>query len=411
MFFLAIRHLLARKKQTIITLSGVMLGVTAFITFSGIMTGFQDFIIDQLVNNDSHVRITAREETIEEHSLDLNFFPQEKYVFWLTPPSGKKENARIIHPLGWFQRLKADPRVIGYSPQLVTNALFTRGGNSVSGRITGIDPNLQIHITNIENYMKVGKFLDLGRSGQKIIIGDELMKKLGARFGDSIFLSTGRGPTLPFKIIGNFHLGVTGLDNAMGFAPLVDVQSLNNTPSQISDIAIRLTDVEYARNFANSYALYSQEKVQSWDQSNANILSVFSIQNFIKSFVTISIMIVAAFGIYNILNILVNQKRKDIGILRSVGFESSDIVHLFLIQGLILGITGGILGLFIGKIMSLYIETLHIGGMTDRMIVNHSAKVYISGLIMAITSSAISSVLPAISAGKLKPIDIVRSGE
>lgn len=76
MFFLAIRHLLARKKQTIITLSGVMLGVTAFVTFSGIMTDFQDFIIDQLVNNDSHVRVTAREETIEEHSFDLSFFPQ-----------------------------------------------------------------------------------------------------------------------------------------------------------------------------------------------------------------------------------------------------------------------------------------------------------------------------------------------
>lgn len=122
-------------------------------------------------------------------------------------------------------------------------------------------------------------------------------------------------------------------------------------------------------------------------------------------------MIVAAFGIYNILNILVNQKRKDIGILRSVGFESSDIVHLFLIQGLILGISGGLLGLMMGKFMSLYIETLRIGGMTDRMIVNHSPKVYLSGLVMAITSSAISSVLPAISAGKLKPIDIVRSGE
>lgn len=411
MFFLAIRHLLARKKQTIITLSGVMLGVTAFVTFSGIMTGFQDFIIDQLVNNDSHVRITAREETLEEHSLDQSFFTKEEQIFWLTPPSGKKESARIIYPLGWFQRLKADPRVIGYSPQLVSNALFTRGGNSVSGRITGVDPNLQIHITNIENYMKKGKFVDIGRSGQRVIVGDELMKKLGARIGDSIFISSGKGPTMPFKIVGTFHLGIMGLDNAMGFAPLVDVQTLNNTPSQISDIAIRLTDVEYARDFADSYALYSQEKVQSWDQSNANILSVFSIQNFIKSFVTISIMIVAAFGIYNILNILVNQKRKDIGILRSVGYESSDIVHLFLIQGLILGVSGGVLGLMIGKLMSLYIETLRIGGMTDRMIVNHSPKVYLSGLIMAITSSAISSVLPALSAGKLKPIDIVRSGE
>ncbi len=93
MFFLAFRHLTSRRKQTLITLSGVSLGTMAFVAFSGIMTGFQDFIIDQLVNNDAHVKISAKEEYVEEHSFDNILFSEKQKIFWITPPSGKK-NAR-----------------------------------------------------------------------------------------------------------------------------------------------------------------------------------------------------------------------------------------------------------------------------------------------------------------------------
>ena len=162
---------------------------------------------------------------------------------------------------------------------------------------------------------------------------------------------------------------------------------------------------------AEQWAAFAKDKVQSWDQANANILSVFMIQNFTKNFVSVAILIVAAFGIYNILNILVNQKRKDIGILRSIGYTRSDIVNLFLIHGLVLGIGGGLLGLVSGYLLCNFIETLEIGGMADRMLVSYDPSIYWGGFSMALLASAISSFLPAWEAGKLEPIDIVRSGE
>ena len=106
-----------------------------------------------------------------------------------------------------------------------------------------------------------------------------------------------------------------------------------------------------------------------------------------------------------------NQKRKDIGILRSFGYDAGEIQNLFMIQGLFLGITGGIIGLFFGFVMSLYLSTLRIGGMTDKLMINFSLELYSMGILMAVAASVISSYLPARAAGKLNPIDIVRSGE
>jgi lipoprotein-releasing system permease protein len=411
MIFLAFRYLIARKKQSVLTLLGVALGTAAYITFAAIMTGFQGFIINQLVNNDAHVRITARDEMKSEQQFKELFFADQSHVFWITPPTGRSQAFKIDYPIGWYNRLKADPRVLSFAPQIGAQVVYTKGGLTQGGRLQGIVPDAQSRVTNIENYMKQGLFKSLSLGANNIVIGEGLMKKLGARLNDAILVAPGVGQPKPFKITGVFNFGVTQLDDTHGFANLKDVQSAIGRPSEITDIAIKLVDVDLAQEFALQYSEMTQNQVKSWDQSNANILGVFSLQDFIRSFVTIAIMIVASFGIYNILNILVSQKRKDIGILRSMGYDGNEVQFLFLIQGLVLGVSGGVIGLFFGFFMSLYLSTLHIGGMMESLVVNFSVELYVTGLIMAVASAVVSSYLPARAAGKLRPIDIIRSGE
>lgn len=411
MIFLAFRYLIARKKQSLLTLLGVALGTASFITFAAIMTGFQDFIVDQLVNNDSHVRITAPEEVKTESEYQLKFFPNASHVFWIAPPTGQNIASKIDYPIGWYERLKKDPRVFSFSPQIGAQVIFTKGGLTQGGRLQGIKPESQSKVTNIESYMTEGSYKSLSMTGHKILVGSGLLKKLGARLNDSIYIASGLTTPTPFKISGVFKLGVTHLDDTYAFANIKDVQTTIKRPSEISDIVIKLVDVNLSQEFANQYSAISKDQVRSWSEVNSNILSVFSLQDFIRSFITIAIMIVASFGIYNILNILVSQKRKDIGILRSMGFDGSDIQYLFLIQGLFLGIFGGIIGLAFGFVMSLYLATLRIAGMSDHLMINFSGKLYLYGFAMAVLSAVISSYLPARSASQLKPIDIIRSGE
>jgi lipoprotein-releasing system permease protein len=411
-FFLAIRHLLSRKKQTSLTLLGIILGTAAYVAISGMMLGFQTFMIDQLVNNDSHIRIKAREDILSEQSLNTAFFNSNTIVNWVKPPSGRKDNSSILAPKQWLDRVNADERVSGASPQLVVQGIATYGKLSLGVSIVGSDPDKQKTVSNIEKVMLDGKFSDIGTSGHRIAVGDEFLKKMGVTRGETILITVGKGLPQPFRVTSVFHLGIKSLDETRLFGALGDIQQLNQTPSRISDIAIRLIDVNLAAEVASTYNLLGQEKVQSWDQANEGIMSVFTSQDIVRNAMTISILIVAGFGIYNILSLAVTHKRREIAILRSMGFEPQDITNLFLIQGLILGLVGGATGVLVGYIASYFMSTIEVsanrglGG--NHMMVSFDYLIYVKAFFLALASSAFASFFPARSAGSLEPIDIIR---
>lgn len=412
MFFLALRHLFSQKRQSVLTLIGIVLGTAAYVAISGMMLGFQTFIVDQLVNNDSHVRISAREELILEHSLDKEFFGEKILVNWLSPPAGRRDNAYILYPKSWTDRLDSLPEVAAYSPQLVVQGLVNRAKVSTAARIIGCDPVRQSQVTNIEKYMVQGKFSDIAIGGNRIVVGEGLLQKLGARVPETILLSAGSGEILPFRVVGSFRLGVKSLDDSTIFGVLSDIQKLNRTPSRVSDIAIRLHEVDRAGELASLWNLLGQEKVQSWDQANQGIMSVFTTQDIVRNSMTISILIVAGFGIYNILSMAINHKKREIAILRSIGYEGKDIVQLFMTQGILLGTVGGIIGALMGYIVCEIMARIPIadrglGG--NFMIIAFFPSIYIKGFFLAFFSCTVASYFPARKAGKMTPIEIIRS--
>ena len=412
MFFLALRHLLSKKKQTSLTLLGIILGTAAYISISGMMLGFQTFIVDQLVNNDSHIRINAREELLTKDILNTSLFDKGTLVNWVKPPTGRKDSPYILAPSTWLDRLAKDERVTAASPQLIVQGIANYAKTTTGVSIVGSDVEKQKGVSNIEHYMLSGKFSDIGTGGNRIAVGEGLLNKMGASKGETIFLSVGKGLPEPFRIVSVFNLGVKAFDEGRIFAALNDVQKLNNTPSRISDIAIRLTDVTQAASVASTYNLISQEKVLSWDQSNEGIMSVFVTQDIIRNVMTLSILVVAGFGIYNILSLAVTHKRREIAILRSMGFEPMDIIKLFLIQGITLGFVGGLIGLLIGFSASYIMSNIEVsadrglGG--NRMIISFDYLIYLRGFVLAVLSSSFASFFPARSAGSLEPIEIIR---
>jgi lipoprotein-releasing system permease protein len=414
MFYLAIRHLLARKKQTLFTLLGVFFASTSFVVITAFFLGFQEFLIDQLLNNDAHIRISSKEEFIQKDSFNPVFFPNE-IPMWVSAPSGRRDNNKILNPQGWYHRLKQDPRVQAFSPQLTAQVLMTRAQAQVTARMIGSNAEQQQQVTNIREYMIQGKFLDISVGGNRVIVGDELLSKLGAHVSETILISNGKSAPVPFKVVGSFHVGIRSLDQGVAFAALSDVQRINQTPTQVNEIAVRIQNVQDAYRIAKDWEAVSTERVQSWDEINTNVLNVFAIQNGTRIMMTAVILLVAGFGIYNILNMVVTQKRKDIAILRSMGFEQKDIVSLFLSQGFIVGSIGGVLGLIIGYWISRGLEMIPFGGGplgtgAGHMTVSFAADIYIKGLLFSLISALIASYLPARSAGKLTPIEIIRAG-
>lgn len=413
MMFLSFRHLFARKKQSLLILMGIIIGTAAYVTISGMMMGFQTKLLDQLVNNDAHIRISAREDLLTPETMDS--FPENLHIFWTIPPSGRKDSAKIDDPLGWFRRLDSDPEVVAYSPQVNINVMINRGKLNLAGRMIGSVPAKQVRITNIQDYMVHGSFYDLANGGNKIIIGKGLLSNLGTRISETISISTGSQGSQPFKIVGIFEVGMHNIDDTTIFASITDVQKLRGGSSEITDIAVKLDDFSNAENKANTWKLFSLDKVMSWQESSAGILSVFKTQDIVRNSMTISIIVVAGFGIYNILSILVNQKKRDIAILRSMGYSPRDVVTLFFYQGLILGLVGGTIGIILGYFICLYITTIEVstgrfGPSANHMIVSFHYLIYVKAFFIANISALFSSILPAREAGKMEPIEIIRSG-
>ena len=413
MMFLSIRQLMARKKQSLLILLGITIGTAAYVSISGMMLGFQSYMMEQLVNNESHVRISAREEILT--AKDMASYPEAAHVFWQIAPSGRKDSTRIEYPLGWFKKMDADKDVVAYSPQVIAQVIFTHNKITKVGRVIGSQYDRQLKVTNIENYMKSGSFKDMGYSGNRLIIGTKLMELLGTRLQETIFVSNGSELPQSFKVVGSFETGIKSIDEGTSFISLTDGQKLRGTPSEITDIAVKLFDPDLASDKASSWKKSSKDKILSWQESSAAILSVFKTQDIVRNSMTISIILVAGFGIYNILSILVNQKQRDVAILRSMGFSPKDIVQLFFNQGMLLGILGGAIGLLLGFIICLIMSRIEVvpgrmSGPGNRMIISFSLYIYIKAFSIAFITAIVSSIIPARAGGKLEPMEIIRSG-
>jgi lipoprotein-releasing system permease protein len=415
MIFLAVRYLIARRRQTLLTLLGICFGTTAFIALSGIILGFREYLVHQLVNNNPHIHIEARETFLTEHELDSPFYGNSTlHVFWDTPPSGRQGSTLVENPQSWYQRLQAEPLVLAYTPQLTTPVILSKGSAKVSATLIGCDPNQQRKVTTIGDHVTEGSFSDLAAGGNRIVLGEELRKQLGVRLSQNILVSVANSAPSAFKIAGIFRTG-NKMADSLAYGEIRDIQAVNHTPNQINEIAVRLTDHTHATRMAQTWATLGPEKVETWDQQFGNLTEIFKFQDAIRYITISAILVVAGFGIYNVLNMTVMQKRRDIAILRSMGYGKQEIVLLFFSQGLILGVSGAILGAIFGYGLSIYLQTVPFGGnpmlgKTEHLLVAMHPSLYYQATSFALLSSVIASILPARAAGKLTPIEIIRAG-
>jgi lipoprotein-releasing system permease protein len=413
MLFLALKHIFSKKKQSLLILSGITLGASAFVLISGFMGGFQNYLLQQLIYNTAQIDISAKEHYITPNIVTPSLFSKKTLVDWQTQPSGVREFKRIIYPYGWYQKLDNDKRVVAYTPQLDVNAIISHGSENKNITITGTIPKNQVKVTNVANYLVSGSFKQLKQGSYNIIVGEGLANKIGATLNNTVYLSSASGTKLPFKIVGIFKFGIKMLDDTIAYAALSDTQNLDQSPGKITNIAVRVNDPYIANTIAQQWKSFAADNVKSWQTINANFLSVITVQNMVKYSMSGAILLVAGFGVYNILNMMITHKRREVAILRAIGYTGKDITLLFFKQGLIYGVIGGIIGVIIGYLGCLYLSTLPaVGNMSaknNRLLIDFNHTIYIKGFLLAFVSSAFSSFFPSLSAGRMTPIEIIRS--
>ncbi|WP_415064275.1 ABC transporter permease [Bdellovibrio sp.] len=412
MFFLSWRQLMSRKKQTMLILLGISFGTLLFVSISGIQLGMRQYISEQLLNNTAHILITGAEQDILAKDVTEALYGPEGKVFWRVPPGGKRDEARLQNYQGWYQRLSDDAEVFDFSPRLNTNALLTNGKFSVSVGLLGTIPERHTRLTNVEKYLKEGSFSALRGGGNNLVVGSGVASKLGARLNQVINVGVGIGASRPYKIVGIVHFGNKQLDESISYAHLKNVQTLTKSPGRITEIAVALLDIDKSSEIADFWQMISSDKVEDWQEANKAFMEMIQVQDFSRYFITTAILIVAAFGIYNVLTIMINQKRREIAILRAIGYSPKRILELILYQGFMLGIAGGLLGLVLGFLMCVWVGSIDFGfeiGGSNHLLMSYDWSIYVTAFVTANIASFIASYIPAWEASRLTPIDIIRS--
>jgi lipoprotein-releasing system permease protein len=412
MFFLSWRQLSARKMQSLLILLGISLGTLLFVTISGLQLGLRQYIADSLLNNTAHVLISGSERMIESDEVSEAFYGETSLVQWILPPFGKRQETRLENYQGWHERLSRDPDVLDFSPRLVTNAILTNGTFTATVGLIGVVPERQLRISSIEQYMTSGSFSALSGGGNTVIIGSGVAKDIGARINQYINISSGRDTPRPFKIVGITHFGNEQADRSTAFAELTHVQAITKTPGRVSQIAVALYDIENSAAKAAEWKLGSSDKVEDWQEANKMFMEMFKVQDYTRYFITTAVLVVAAFGIYNVLSIMINQKRREIAILRALGYGPEKILRLILYQGILLGVGGGIVGILLGFLACLLISSVDIGieiGGSNSLLVSYHWSIYVTAFVSANFASLLASYLPARAASRMTPMDIIRA--
>jgi len=407
---IALAYLRERKRQSVLSILGVMMGVAFFVGISGLMQGMHTYFIEKLVDVAPHVKILDeyREPQIQPV---FTFYNADITELRGIKPKEELRGIRQAEKIVAALQIKAGIKV---TPTLNGQVFLRYGGKDVSSTLVGIDPETERMASNLERDMVEGNLNNLLTNSSGIIVGKDLANKLSLRMGAKLSVISPAGIIKKMKVVGIFESGLSAVDSGTSYAILKKAQILQEREDVINQINIRMRNVdeapELAREIENQYGY----RTESWQETFANIFQFFVVQNAIMYSTVTAILLVAGFGIYNTISASVNEKTHDIAILKSMGFSQNDISLIFLYQGVIVGLIGSVLGCLMGNLLLDVLASVDIKMKGETLVsfegfpVYRSNWLYVAGSLMAFTSASVSAYIPARKAASYNPVEIIR---
>lgn len=405
-------HLLTKMKSTITAGLGVTFGIGAYITLVSFMTGLNQMLDDLVLNQTPHVHLYNEiEPSAKQPVASYEEFENAFNVVHSIRP--KHSQKKIHNALPILDYLKKDKNVRGATPQLRAQIFYLSGSIELGGNLVGVDIMEEVRLSNIQDNIVDGTPEALKNNDNGILLGAGLAKKMSLTVGDRVQISTVAGDIFPLKIVGIYQSGIAEIDNIQSFSNLKTVQRiLGEAENYVTDINIKLFKIAEAPIMAERLQRQFEIKATDINEANAQFETGSSIRNMITYAVSITLLIVAGFGIYNILNMLIYEKMKDIAILKATGFSGRDVQLIFMSQAMIIGIVGGIFGLLIGFGLSVLIDNAPFETEALPTIktfpVNYKAMYYVIGFTFALISTFIAGYLPSNKAKRIDPVRIIR---
>lgn len=405
---IAFAQLMNRRRQTLVSMLGVALGVGFFIATSSIMSGSEQDFVQRLVNNAPHITI---KDEFRNPTTQPVFIAFRHGAISLVRTKPREYLRGIKNYSAKVEELSQRPGVIAEAA--LTGQVIVRFANKdVSASVAGIDPDKEKYLTQVESDMRQGSLERLRTTADGIVIGTGVTDKIGLKMDDLATVISPTGLVKRMKVVGVFHVGNLLLDTGQVYVLLKNAQVLLDKPFIANQIRIKIPNPDDAETFAAQLEARWGYRSESWQEVNRDILGLFVIRNAITYSIVSAIMVVAAFGIFNIISTVVMEKRRDIAIMMSMGFRARDIEAVFLIQGVLVGLLGMAIGWSIGYglLELLSLVKFNVPGVTERQgfVLDRSFRPFAIGGIFALAAAIAAAWYPARKAAQVRPVDIIR---
>jgi lipoprotein-releasing system permease protein len=407
-FKIAKVHLTSKVKQTLVALLGVTFGVCMYIFMNSFMTGVNDTQTDLAFSSLAHIRI-YNDEPKDNTNLVKKIYPANTAINIrnakvLQYTTGIK-NTRSIMDL-----VRSQPEVIALAPEVNINVFFRNGDNKINGTLSGVDVQNEDKVFHISKYMLSGTWDKLQYRPDGIFLGADLAKNLSVNLDDNINLLTSDGTVHNYKLIGIFQTNVKNVDQTKAYINISAARQLQNVNQEyVTDIQADIQDYEKTAPVVSRIAPVIPYRTDSWQTANQQLEAGSKLRNIVAVAVSLTILMVAGFGIYNIMNMTINEKIREIAILKAMGFSGRDVTEIFLTQAIVIGVLGGVVGVGLGFIISDIVNHIpfKIAGL-DHLPMAYLPRIYIVAFIFGLITTLIAGYLPARKASKIDPVDIIR---
>ena len=396
-------YLFSGKKMTAVAVLGVLLGMSIYIFMNSLLVGFDKASDENIFKNTPHIRL------YNDDVISKNLVSDTAAEYLISNPKVVPKVNTIINPNGIAEMVQQQKEVTVVTAQVNTSVFYNNGKTQVSGLSIGIKPDEADMMYSITSSMVEGKFETLKSDPNGIVIGIGIAEKMNLALGDNINLTSQKGVTKNLRVAGIFRSFNSTADDTKSYVNLYTAQQLlkeNNV--YVTDISVNVKDPYQAAAVAEKLSQLTGYKSEDWRESNESLMALSKMRFIMINFVSTAIMLIAGFGIYNILNMTVSQKINDIAILKAIGFKGKDVIRIFVTQALSIGLIGVVGGMLMALLMITLLKKVYIGGDIGYFPVDYELQKFIQGVVMGLVITFFAGYIPARKAAKVDPVSIFR---
>jgi lipoprotein-releasing system permease protein len=324
--------------NSLVSMIGIAVGVWALIVVLSVMNGFQKEVRTRILGVVSHVQISG---------------PNNMLTQWQQVAEAAKQH----------------PRVVAAAPFVQGQAMLTSGRAVRGALVRGIEPALEEGVADFKRHMRTGSLDALTAGSFNVVLGGDLARALGLLPGDKVALIAPQGTVTPagviprlkqFTVAGTFEAGIVDADSTLALVNLRDAQAVYQLGAAVTGVRLKLDDLFAARLVGRELMAKLPQDIfaSDWTRSHANFFRAVEIEKRVMFIILALIILVAAINIISTLVVAVTDKQADIAILRTLGAAPGSIMRIFIVQGMVIGVVGTLIGLALGIVTALNIDVI-----------------------------------------------------